>query len=162
MAAPPGSRDLPRIVLGVLFILLVGGGSLYILKPFLPAIIWATMIVVATWPLLTMLQARLGGSRALAATTIMVLLLVIVIAPLVMLITSIVGQAEHLSELRDLEITLPGPPAWVASIPMVGDKVAAEWTAIVAGGPSRSPDGCRRTCRRSAPGSSPSSAGWAA
>jgi len=135
MTPPPGSRDLPRIVLGVLFILLVGGGSLYILKPFLPAIIWATMIVVATWPLLTMLQARLGGSRTLAATTIMVLLLVIVIAPLVMLITSIVGQAENLSELRDLQVTLPGPPAWVASIPMVGDRIAAEWTAIATGGP---------------------------
>jgi predicted PurR-regulated permease PerM len=135
MPAPPGTRDLPRIVLGVLFILLIGVASLYILKPFLPALIWAAMIVVATWPLLTMLQARLGGSRTLAATTMMVLLLVIVIAPLVMLITSIVGQAEHLSELRDLEIKLPGPPAWVASIPMVGEKIAAEWLVIAQGGP---------------------------
>jgi predicted PurR-regulated permease PerM len=135
MAAPPAAQDLPRIVLGVLFILLIGVASLYILQPFLPAVIWATMIVVATWPLLMMLQARLGGSRTLAVTTMMLLLLVIVIAPLVMLITSIVGQAQHLSEMRGLEITIPGPPSWVASIPMVGDKVAAEWTEIAAGGP---------------------------
>jgi len=119
MAAPPGTQDLPRIVLGVLFILVIGVASLYILQPFLPAVIWATMIVVATWPFLVMLQARFGGSRTLAVTTMMLLLLVIVIAPLVMLITSIVGQAQHLSEMRGLEITIPGPPGWVASIPWV-------------------------------------------
>ena len=94
MAAPPGPRDLPRIVIGVAFILLMGGASLYILQPFLPAVIWATMIVVATWPILMMLQERLRGSRALAATVMMLLLLVIVIAPLVWLIWAIVAQAD--------------------------------------------------------------------
>jgi len=135
MAAPPGTRDLPRIVLGVLFILLIGGASLYILKPFLPALIWATMIVVATWPLLMMVQKRLGGSRTLAVIAMMVLLLVIVIAPLVSLTWAIVGQAERLSQLRGVEITLPGPPDWVATLPLVGEKVANEWRSIVAGGP---------------------------
>ena len=135
MAAPPGPRDLPRIVLGVAFILLMGGASLYILQPFLPAVIWATMIVVATWPLLMMFQARLGGSRALAATAMMLLLLVIVIAPLVMLISAIVGQTERLGELRHLELKLPGPPSWVGSIPMVGETVAREWVSIAEGGP---------------------------
>ena len=131
---PRRNADLPHRP-GVLFILVIGVAGLYILQPFLPAVIWATMIVVATWPFLMMLQARFGGSRTLAVTTMMLLLLVIVIAPLVMLITSIVGQAQHLSEMRGLEITIPGPPNWVASIPMVGDKVAAEWTEIAAGGP---------------------------
>jgi len=133
--APPGTRDLPRIVLGVLFILLIGGASLYILKPFLPAVIWATMIVVATWPLLAKAQQHLGGSRTLATIAMMVLLLVIVIAPLVALISAIVGQAERLSELRHIQIRLPGPPDWVASIPLIGERAATEWRSIVAEGP---------------------------
>ena len=135
MAAPPGPRDLPRIVLGVAFILLMGGASLYILQPFMPAIIWAAMIVVATWPILIMLQQRMGGSRALAATTMMLLLLVIVIAPLVAGISAAVGQAERLASLRGLEIKLPGPPTWVGSIPFAGERIAAEWLAIAEGGP---------------------------
>ena len=61
MSLPPGSRDLVRIVLGVLLIVLLIGGTLWILRPFLPAVIWATMIVVATWPLLLRLQGALGG-----------------------------------------------------------------------------------------------------
>ena len=131
MPAPPGMRDLPRIVIGVLFILLVGGASLYILKPFLPALIWATMIVAATWPLLKVFQAHSGGSRAGAVLVMMLLLLVIVIAPLVMLVSTLVEQAERLVALKGVTIRLPGPPDWVAAVPFVGPKVSAEWLAIV-------------------------------
>ena len=45
-------RDLGRITLTVLFI----GGlivtSIWIMRPFLPAILWATTLVLATWPLM--------------------------------------------------------------------------------------------------------------
>ena len=47
MNLPPGSRDLVRIVLGVLLILVLISGALSILSPFLPALIWATTIVVS-------------------------------------------------------------------------------------------------------------------
>ncbi len=46
------SRDLTHTTLLLLFIGLLIGGSFWILKPFLLALIWAIMIVVATWPLL--------------------------------------------------------------------------------------------------------------
>ena len=78
MSLPSGSRDLVRIVLGVLLILLLIGGALSILAPFLPALIWATMIVVATWPLLLKLQRALGR-RSLAAAAMTALLFVIVV-----------------------------------------------------------------------------------
>ena len=64
--APLASWDLTRILLAVVGI---GGlivASLWIVSPFLPAVIWATMIVVATWPMLRGLQARLWGRRSLA------------------------------------------------------------------------------------------------
>jgi predicted PurR-regulated permease PerM len=65
----------------------------------------------------------------------MLLLLVVVIAPLVALISAVLGQTERLADLRHLEIKLPGPPSWVASIPLVGDKVAGEWLEIARAGP---------------------------
>ena len=37
-------------------------GSFWILRPFLVALTWATIIVVATWPLLLHAQAWLWGS----------------------------------------------------------------------------------------------------
>ena len=77
MSLPSGSRDVVRIVLGVLLILLLISSALAILWPFLPALIWATMIVVATWPLLLQLQRALGGRRGLAAAAMTALLFAI-------------------------------------------------------------------------------------
>ena len=46
MATDP--RDLTRTTLAVLFIGVLIAASFWVLRPFLPALIWATMIVVAT------------------------------------------------------------------------------------------------------------------
>ncbi|MFO1282899.1 MAG: AI-2E family transporter YdiK [Burkholderiales bacterium] len=133
--APPGARDLPRIVFGTLLILALGVGSFWILRPFLPALIWATMIVAATWPLLVRLERRLRHRRGLAVALLMVVLLVVVVAPLVAAVWTLAGQVERLSELKSIRLAIPGPPAWVAPLPLVGEKLATEWQAISAAGP---------------------------
>ena len=54
--------DLPRVTLGVLLIVTLIASTVWILRPFLGAIIWASMIVVATWPVMRRLQAWLWGA----------------------------------------------------------------------------------------------------
>src|SRR6187200_1534097 len=107
MNLPPGSRDLVRIVLGVLLIVLLISGALLILGPFLPALVWATMIVVATWPLLLQLQRALGGRRSVAAAAMTALLFVIVVAPLAVAVSTIAQQAAQLSDLAAADIRIP-------------------------------------------------------
>jgi predicted PurR-regulated permease PerM len=135
MNLPPGSRDLVRIVLGVLLIVLLIGGALWILSPFLPALIWSTMIVVATWPLLLRLQRALGGRRNLAAAVMTGLLLVIVVAPLAVAVSTIVQQAARLSNIKVAEIRIPMPPVWIDGVPVVGAKLTAEWRVYAAATP---------------------------
>jgi predicted PurR-regulated permease PerM len=135
MNLPPGSRDLVRIVLGVLLIVLLIGGALWILSPFLPALIWSTMIVVATWPLLLRLQRALGGRRNLAAAVMTGLLLVIVVAPLAVAVSTIVQQAARLSTIKVAEIRIPMPPVWIDGVPVVGAKLTAEWRVYAAATP---------------------------
>ena len=50
---PPPARDVVRITLSVLVIGLLIFACLWVLEPFLAAIVWATMVVVATWPMLS-------------------------------------------------------------------------------------------------------------
>jgi predicted PurR-regulated permease PerM len=127
MNLPPGSRDLVRIVLGVLLIVLLIGGALWILRPFLPALIWATMIVVATWPLRLRLQRALGGRRSLAAAAMTGLLLVIVVAPLAVAVSTLVQQLARLSDIKVAAIRIPMPPVWIEGVPVVGATLTAEW-----------------------------------
>jgi len=57
-------QDLARTTLAVISLLLLIAATLWVLRPLLAAGVWATMLVVSTWPLLKALQARLGNRRA--------------------------------------------------------------------------------------------------
>ena len=56
--------EIARPALAVLFLCALIAASVWILRPFLPALIWATMVVIATWPLMLRVQQRLGKPSA--------------------------------------------------------------------------------------------------
>jgi len=132
----PNPRDLTQITLAVLFI---GGlmlATFWVLKPFLSALIWAAMIVVATWPLMLKAQAALGGRRVLAVSVMSVSILLMLLLPLSLAIATIVenadkivGWAKWLAESR-----VPPPPDWVATLPVVGAKLQSFWLSYMASG----------------------------
>ncbi len=84
-------RDLTRTFLALLFIGALIGTSLWILKPFFGAAIWAVTIVTATWPLMISIQGRLWGRRSLAVAVMTVVLLCILVVPLWLAIGTIVS-----------------------------------------------------------------------
>lgn len=108
-------------------------GVLVVLRPFLPAILWSVIIVVATWPLLLWLERRLHGRRVLAVTIMSAGLFAIVVAPISLLLGTLVAR---LPEFRELVIgwlggPLPPPPDWLAKLPY-GDHLVAEWQSALA------------------------------
>ncbi len=122
--------DLARTTFGVLFIGVLLAASLWILRPFLGPAIWATMVVVATWPLMQRLEKLLWRKRALAVTAMCLLLLLLFVVPMTMAIVTIVGNADRLVAWAQLASTykLPDlPPAWLAQLPMVGETVVRLW-----------------------------------
>lgn len=123
-------HDLPRTLLAILFIALLLTGSLLVLRPFLPALVWATMLAVASWPLMRSIQARLGGSRAAAVTVMSLSLLLVLIVPLTLAIVTLVTNAGQLVDMaRGLQqFLLSPPPEWMARIPLVGNKIVQFWT----------------------------------
>ncbi len=133
----PLSRDLTRLTLGVLFIGVLIAASFWIMRPFLLALIWATMIVVATWPIMLRLEAWLGGRRALAMAIMTVALLLVFIVPLLLAIQTIVKHGEEIVGWAKgfATYSLPPPPAWVGKLPMVGPKFNEAWQEIAAAGP---------------------------
>jgi predicted PurR-regulated permease PerM len=145
MAPPPVEKsmstirqDMARTTLGVLCILMLIAGSLWILRPFLAATVWATMLVVTTWPLLLSLQARLGNRRAPAVALMTVGLLLLLVLPLWAAIDTIVEHADEMTGLaRRLAASgLPPPPEWVGKVPFVGARLSATMAALADGGPA--------------------------
>jgi predicted PurR-regulated permease PerM len=129
--------NLPRTILGVLFIGGLIAASFWILRPFLPATVWATTIVVATWPLMLRVQASLWGRRSLAVLVMTLLLLFAFFVPLLIAVNSIVENAEAISGWAKslASVAIPSPPAWVDSVPLVGRKIAVAWQQFAVSGP---------------------------
>ena len=78
----PASADLTRIFLFILILAALISGSLWTLLPFLGALLWATTIVIATWPLLLRVERLVGGRRSLATSVMTIVMLATFIAPL--------------------------------------------------------------------------------
>lgn len=122
-------QDITRTTLAVLFIGILIAASFWILRPFLTSIIWATIIVVATWPVLLKLQKIFRGKRKYAVAVMTLMLLMIIVAPLFTAITAIAFKADDIASwIRSLsEFDVPQPPEWVESIPLAGNKLAERW-----------------------------------
>jgi predicted PurR-regulated permease PerM len=122
-------RDLTRTVFAILIIGGLIAASLWILRPFLAATIWSTMIVVTTWPILRTIQSRLWGKRWLAATVMTVALLLVFVIPLSAAIGTIVANASEIVDWanRLSDVKLPPPPEFVEKIPIIGEKAANVW-----------------------------------
>ena len=131
------SHDITRTVVLVLVIggLLVGSG--WTLLPFLNALLWGTTIAVATWPTLLRVQQLAGGRRSTAVAIMMVAILLVFIVPFALAIGALRGAADRepavLSDF--LERGIGPPPAWVATLPVIGARLADRWTELSAGGP---------------------------
>ncbi len=131
------SQDLTRTTFQLLALGALIAASFWIVRPFLMALAWATMIVVATWPLLLRLQAWLGGKRSLAVAAMTIALLLILLVPLYLGIDTIAENAERIAGWSQslATFTAPQPPAWVATVPIVGAKVAARWQQLASVAP---------------------------
>jgi len=131
------SSDLTRTTLAVLFICLLIAASIWVMRPFITSLLWAAMIVIATWPFLLKLQARLWGKRWLAVLVMTVLLLLVLIVPICLAVMTIQDHSDEIvgwfSSLSTAKI--PPPPGWIEKIPIVGTSVAERWQHIAAVSP---------------------------
>ena len=129
-------QDLTRVTLAVLFIggLLVA--SILVIRPFLPAIVWALTLVLATWPLLLWVQRRTGNRRWLAVLVMTLVLLLVVIVPLWLAIDTIVGNLDDIGGLVQtvLSLRIPPPPHWLAGVPVFGERLVEGWQRIGSSG----------------------------
>jgi len=126
--------DLARVTLGVLVIGLLVFACLWILKPFIGAIVWASMLVVATWPGFLKLEARLGGRRWLAIVLMTMTMLLLIVLPLALAVVTIVRNLDVITGwvTSAANAPLPPPPAWIAGVPLIGARMSAEWQRLAA------------------------------
>jgi predicted PurR-regulated permease PerM len=131
-----GQSDLTRTTLAVLFVAGLIGACFWILRPFLPAVIWATTLVVATWPIMLQVQRRLWNRRGLAVAVMTLALLFVFVVPFWLAVTTIADNFDRIVEGATslASFKLPPPPSWLAGVPFFGERAALFWENIAASG----------------------------
>lgn len=120
--------------------------SVFMLWRFLPALAWAGVLAIASWPLRDALARRGLGKTALA-TLLTVVLAVVLVLPLIKLgIEAADLSGAVLQWMRDVRQNGLAAPDWVSHLPYVGDRAAAWWQANLA-----TPDAASRLVDRFQP-----------
>ena len=117
-------RLLALLALGVL-----GGGCLWVLWPFMSAVLWAVILSSVTWPAFLWLDRLVGGRRMLSSSLMTLLVTLVVVVPFIGVAT---GLADNVTELvhalsGTLKTGLPDAPAWVVKLPLIGQSLQEYW-----------------------------------
>lgn len=129
--------EVTRTVLAVLFVCGLILASFWIILPFLGAIIWATTIVVSTWPVLEALQKRLGGRRGPAVAVLTLVLLGVVFVPFLAAVGTVVGSVDDVVAKAKALVAMEVPPVapeWLGKLPLVGSHAVKTWEGFAGRG----------------------------
>ena len=131
-----GRSDLTRTTLAVLFVAGLIAACFWILRPFLPAIVWATTLVVATWPVMLRVQHRLWNRRGLAVAIMTLALLLVFVVPFWLAITTIIDNFDRIVEWGTSvkSFKLPPAPQWLVGVPLFGERAAQFWESVAVSG----------------------------
>lgn len=118
---PPDATS-PARVLGLVAVLALAVACLLVLRPFLSALLWASILVYSTWPAFRVLRERTGLAPGAAALVMVGVEFLLIGLPLVFATPT---RREDIEGLRGaveglLTRGLPGLGDWLGRLPLVG------------------------------------------
>ncbi|TAG11538.1 MAG: AI-2E family transporter [Verrucomicrobia bacterium] len=118
--------------LGVLALTALLLGCVYVLKPFMTALMWAIILTYTLYPLQRLFTKWFRGSRTLAACLVTLTVIVLLAGPVVVIGVSLAEDGKELTNAtRKWLMAAPSAaPTWVKQMPLVGDEIAGYWSGI--------------------------------
>jgi len=122
-----------RVLLG-LFLALLGTAVALVLAPFIISMLWAGILAYASWPLYVRLLNGLRGHALPAALGMTFFMSAAVVLPTLWLLLLLRTESSQLADYLMAELAAGHlhPPAFVASLPVIGPDIAAWLDAMLA------------------------------
>ena len=119
-------------IAGIALLLFLVIGCFLVLRPFVSALLLALILSYSTWPIYAWCERILKGRRGWAATMMTLLVAGLLLLPLIILGSTLAEQVAQTSAWirRLFSDGLPGPPPWVAEIPLVGKELYQYWVGL--------------------------------
>lgn len=123
--------------LAALALALLAGGCVWVLWPFLTALVWAAILASTSWPGFLRLERAIGQRRMLAATLMTLLVTLLLLGPVVAVAVALAGNVAELTHAVTAVFKdgLPDAPAWLTDLPMLGQSLYDYWQKFAHDGP---------------------------
>jgi predicted PurR-regulated permease PerM len=120
--------------LGWIILALLLGGCLLVMLPFVSALLWGTVLSIASWPVYHRLVRLLKGRNNLAALLLALGMICVILMPLVIVGTTLGQNVKELTEATQRWVAAgpPAPPEWLAKVPGVGQQATEYWQRLAA------------------------------
>nr|WP_294841554.1 AI-2E family transporter [uncultured Methylotenera sp.] len=109
-------------------------GCVFVLYPFMAAMLFAAIICVFTWPLYQRIWGLLGRRDMIAAAIMTLLLLIALIMPMAYLAANLADSATLMLDEAEamLQSMQPVAPTWIKNLPIIGAPLAESWQRVIA------------------------------
>lgn len=133
--APANNSENAVWIERIVIVLLFGGlliGVFEVLRPFTTAILFGGILAIAAWPCRQALVQRAALSRGWAGTLLLLLSIALVAVPLLLVTPHLVEQVRiGVQRAQSYLAAAPEAPAWLTTLPFVGDKLGSAWVHLV-------------------------------
>ena len=118
--------------LGWIVLVLLLGGCLLVLRPFMSALLWAAVLCFSSWPIYRRLLVLLGNRRTLAALVMSLGMILVLLLPFVIIGSTLADNVKALTTATRHWIAEgpPTAPAWLEKVPVVGHQATEYWQSL--------------------------------
>jgi len=122
-------QQLGWIILAVLL-----GGCLLVMRPFVSALLWGTVLSISSWPLYRRLVNLLGGRRTVAASLMALAMICVILLPFLVVGVTLGDNVKELTVAarRWMDAGPPAPPKWLSKVPVIGRQAVEYWQSLAA------------------------------
>jgi predicted PurR-regulated permease PerM len=121
---PKLEQNVGWIVLALLLL-----GCLWVMRPFVSALLWAVVLSFSTWPIYGWLLKVLRGQRTIAAGLMTLAMVLTMLLPFVIVGITLADSVKDLTTATRhwLDAGPPDPPAWLVKVPVIGVSATERW-----------------------------------
>ena len=120
--------------LGWFILILLAFGCVFVMRPFVLALIWAGILTFSSWPLYRRLLTALNGRNNLAALIMTGSLALLILLPFTVIGFTIADQGKELmlAARKWIDQGPPAAPEWLRRLPLIGNRVIEAWQSAAA------------------------------
>ena len=120
--------------LGSLVLILLAAGCIFVMWPFITALLWAGILTFSSWPIYRRLLTSVGERNTLAAAIMTLAMMLLILVPFTLVGLTLADQVRDLTlaARKWIDAGPPAPPEWLQKIPLLGKRLVDGWQSAAA------------------------------